>query len=116
MMWFRGALTVPLGILLLLALLMAVVVLEINATLLTPGYYTKRLRDADVYEFVLRDVMTSALNEARALDIEQLPEELEGNPLVTLDLSTEEVVKSVNRAVPRDWIQSIVEQMQIDLT
>lgn len=111
MIWLRRALTVPLGILLLLTLLLALVVLQVNATFLTPGYYTEELRKADIYEFMLQDVMTSALDEARALDIEQLPEELEGNPLVTLGLSTEEVVASINRAVPPEWIQSIVEQI-----
>ena len=55
--------------------------------------------------------MTSALDEARELDAEDLPEQLDENPLVTVGLSTEEIVSSINRAIPPEYLQDIVEQV-----
>ena len=111
MIWLRRILTIPLGLVLLLLLLVALVVLQVGGAFLEPGYYPKLLRKSNAYEFLLVDVMTSALDEARELDKEDLPEELDENPLVTLGLSTEEIVSSINRAIPPDYVQDIVEQV-----
>ena len=35
---------------------------------------------------------------------------LKRNPLVSLDLSTEEIVSSLNRAIPPKWVESVVDQ------
>ena len=110
MIWLRRLLTIPLGIILLVLLALALILLQLSETLLSPAYYPKTLRQADLYEFALVDLTTSALEEARALDRESLPQELEENPLVTLDLSTEDVVASLNRAVPPEWLQGLVEE------
>ena len=111
MIWLRRILTIPLVLVLLLLLLVALVIQEVGGTFLDPGYYPKLLRKSNAYEFLLVDVMTSALDEARELDKEDLPEELDENPLVTLGLSTEEIVSSINRAIPPDYVQDIVEQV-----
>ena len=111
MIWLRRILTIPLVLALLLLLLVALVVLQVSGTFLDPDYYPKLLRESDAYEFLLVDVMTSALEEARELDEEDLPEEFEENPLVTLGLSTEEIVSSINRAMPPEYVQDIVEQV-----
>ena len=111
MIWLRRFLTVPLGLVLLLLLFVALVLLQVGDTFLDPGYYTKELKKANFYEFALVDVTTSALNEARRLDASSFHEDLEENPLVTAGLSTEEIVSSLNRAVPPDWVQGLVEQV-----
>ena len=84
MIWLRRILTIPLVLVLLPLLLVALVVLQVSGTFLDPDYYPKLLRESDAYEFLLVDVMTSALEEARELDDEDLPEEFDENPLVTL--------------------------------
>ena len=104
-------LTIPLVLVLLPLLLVALVVLQVSGTFLDPDYYPKLLRESDAYEFLLVDVTTSALDEARELDEEDLPEELDENLLVTLGLSTEEIVSSVNRAMPPEYVREIVEQV-----
>ena len=111
MIWARRILTIPLGLLLLVLILVTLVVLQISGSFLDHDYYSAELRKADVYEFALVDVLTLALDEARQLEGEDLPDEFEDNPLVTSGLSTEEIVASVNAAIPPDWVQSIVEQV-----
>ena len=100
MIWVRRALTVPLGILLLFVLGAAIAIVEVGDTFLDPGYYPRALRDANFYEFVMVDVPTSALNEARQIDGDTLPERFDENPLVTLGLSTDDIVASLNTALP----------------
>ena len=111
MIWLRRILTIPLVLALLLLLLVALVVLQVSGTFLNPDYYPELLGESDAYEFLLVDVMTSALDEARELDEEDSPEELDENLLVTLGLSTEEIVSSINRAIPPKYVQEIVEQV-----
>ena len=93
-MWVRRVLTIPLGVLVFVLLFVALVTLEISDTFLDPGYYPRELRKASIYEFVMVDLTTSAINEARQLNGEALPEGFDGNPLVNLGLSTEDVVTS----------------------
>ena len=111
MIWVRRALTVPLGILLLFVLGAAIAIVEVSDTFLDPGYYPRELRDANFYEFVMVDVPTSALNEARQIDGDTLPERFDENPLVTLGLSTDDIVASLNTALPPEWLQGVVEQV-----
>ena len=84
--------------------------MQANDSLLDPGYYKRELRKANIYEFALVDVATEGLNEARRLSVEDLPDRLDRNPLVTVDLSTTEIVSSINRALPPAWVQDQVEQ------
>ena len=93
-------------------LLAAVTALEINGTFLDPDFYPQELREANIYEFALVDVTTTALEEGRTLTPEDLgTAKLDENPLVTIGLTTEEIVSSLNRAIPPEWVQSVVEQL-----
>ena len=111
MIWIRRLFTIPLGLALLVLLLLAVVLLEVSDTFLNPDYYPEELRKANIYEFALVDLATSYLVEARKLEGDSLPEGFDENPLVTIGLSNEEIVSSLNRAIPPAWVQSIVEQV-----
>ena len=92
-------------------LLVTLVVLQVGGSFLDPDYYPKELRKANVYEFALGDLLTSALDEARQVEGEDLPQGLDENPLTTSGLSTADIVTSVNTAIPPEWVQSIVEQV-----
>ena len=87
---------------------LALIAVQANDSLLDPGYYKRELRKANIYEFALVDVATEGLNEARRLSVEDLPDRLDRNPLVTVDLSTTEIVSSINRALPPAWVQDQV--------
>ncbi len=111
MILVRRLLTIPLGIFLFVFILLAVVFLQASGSFLDPGYYVKELRKANVYEFLLVDLVRSGLDEARELDSEDFTtEKLDENPLVTLGLSTDDIASSINTAIPPEWVQSLVEE------
>ena len=111
MLWLRRTLTFPLGLLLFVLLLVSLIVQQVTGTFFNPTFYTDELRDANFYEFVLVDVMTSAIDESRELNGETLPSELDENPLVTLGVPTEDIVSSLNKAVPPEWVQFVTEHL-----
>ena len=114
MIWLRRLFTLPLGVVFFVLLLVTLVLLQVSAMFLNPDFYTEELRDAEVYDFVLDDLLTTFVDEARAKDADEFNStfntELEENPFVTASLTTPQIVSSVRRAVPPDWIQGIVEQ------
>ena len=107
MIWIGRLFSIPAGLVFFVLLLLTLVILEINGTFLDPDYYTEELRKADIYEFALSDLLISALDEARD---QAPPEGLDENLLVSSSLSTDDIVASVNRAVPPEWVQGLVEQ------
>ena len=68
MIWIRRTFVIPLALVFLVVFLTGMVVQRINGTLLDADFYTKQLREADVYTFALNDLLTSAIDEARAKD------------------------------------------------
>ena len=111
MIWVRRGLTVPLGVILFVLMLGALTILQVSQTFMNPGFYIERLRKENIYEFILDDLATVALDDARELDPKRIAKDLDENPLVTSGLSTEEIVSSVNRAIPPAWVQAQVEQV-----
>ena len=109
--WTRRIVALPLFLLVFVLLLAALVVLQVNDNLLDPGFYPEELEDAGVYEFVLNDLAISFLNDFRALEGDSLPKQLDENPLVTTGLSSEEIVRSLNRGIPPEWVKGIVEEV-----
>ena len=109
MIWVRRILTLPFGVALLVLLLLAVVLLQVSDTLLSPDFYRNRLREVDIYRFALNELATSALDESRQLPASRFHPDLDENPLVTSGLTTEDLVSSLNRAFPPEWVQDLVE-------
>ena len=107
MIWLGRVVSIPVGIVFFLLVLVSLVLLQVNSTFLNPDFYTEELRKADIYEFVLADLLTSAIDESREIDP---PEGIDENPLITSGISTQEIVSSINRALPPEWVQEQVEQ------
>ncbi|HBJ30082.1 MAG TPA: hypothetical protein DDY93_01770, partial [Dehalococcoidia bacterium] len=99
------------GIALFASLLVAVVLLEVNDSFLNPQFYSDTLRDADIYNFALNDLPRSALDEARLIAPQDIDPSLDENPLVSSGLTTGDLVAALNRALPPEWVQSVVEQV-----
>ena len=110
-MVIKRLLTIPIGIVFFLSLLITLVVLEVNSTFMDVDFYPEQLRKADIYNFLLVDLLTSGLDEAREIRGDDLPEGLEENPLVVSKLSTGRIVSAVNRTLPPEWVQEQVEQL-----
>ena len=102
----KGFLAAILVILLTPLLAFALLVFEIDATLLSSDFYKERLRNANAYDFLLNNVATSALQEARALPP---PAGMTENPLNATGLSTERIVNALNRALPPGWLRKQTE-------
>ena len=109
MIWIGRLISIPLGLVFFALLLVTLVFLEVNDTFLDPDFYPEELRKANVYEFVLVDLLTTALDERRVQESRSASEAAEETPLMTSGLSTEEIVSSINRAVPPEWVQGLVE-------
>ena len=94
---------VALGIVFVALLLTSLVLVRLNDTLLDPRYYPDRFERHGLYQFVMVDVLTSALDEAREVEPEFLDAGFRQNPLVTSGLSTRQIAEAVHRALsPRD--------------
>ena len=111
MIWVRRALTLPLGIFLIVLVLLALILLQVSDTFIKPSYYSNELDKADIYEFLLVDLLTSALDDARELEPGEFGSRLDSNPLVSSGLTTEDIVSSINRALPPQFVQEQVEQV-----
>lgn len=108
MIWIGRIISIPLGLLLLVLLLLTLFTMQVSDTFLNPSYYTEQIVEADLYEFALNDLLTSALDETRDLPPSEFS--LDENPIKTSGLSTERIVEAINRAVPPEYIQDLVEQ------
>ncbi len=110
-MVIRRLLIIPTGIVFFVSLLITLVVLEVNASFMDVDFYPEQMRKADIYNFLLVDLLASGLDEAREIKGDDFPEGLEENPLVVSKLSTERIVSGVNRTLPPEWVQEQVEQL-----
>ena len=115
MIWVRRALTVPLGLLLFVLVLVALILLQVSDSFIKPSYYAEVLDEANIYEFVLVDLLTSALDEARALEPAEFGDGIDSNPIVSSGLTTDDIVSSINRALPPEFLQQQVEQVLDEL-
>ena len=118
MIWLRRAIAVPVGMLLLPALMALLMFQGVHSTLLSPDFHASELRKAGVYEFALDDLLTVALDEAREIETGPVTvsiggqdrELLKENPLIASGLSSEDIAASVRRAAPPEWVWGIAEQ------
>ena len=79
---------------------------EADAALRSPDFYEDRLLEANVYAFLLNDVATAALEEARDLPP---PAGISTNALNATGLPTERIVESLDRALPPGWLRAQTE-------
>ena len=107
----RRLLTLPLGLLFLVLLILTLVVFRVGETFLEPGFYKEQLAKADLYNFLLDELPRSGIEEMREKEPTFFSDDLEENAVVTLALSTDEIVSSLQTALPPEWLQAQVEQV-----
>ena len=101
----RRTAAVGLGIVFFVALFASLAFVRLNVTLMDPHYYPGRMKTDDVYRFVMVDILTSALDEARQIDAGQFGGDFDPprRALATSGLTTRQMVVAVHRALsPRD--------------
>ena len=130
MIWLGRLLSLPLGVILFVVILLTLIVLQVNDQFLDPDFYPEELRKANVYEFLLGDLLPTALDDWRTYEegiereakerdrgestlaqAEEFAERLNTTPLITSGLTTQDIVSSVNTALPPEWVQGVVEQV-----
>ena len=109
MKWLRRSLAFLLVDLLIMVLTLALASWQINSTFLRSSYYSEVLDQSDVYSFLLTDVPASAVSELRASDSGSGT--LGIKPLEALGIGPQEVVSSINAALPASWVQGVVEHV-----
>ena len=108
MIWLRRIAAVALGVLLLGLLLPTLMLQSVNGTVLNPDFYADRLKDADAYGVVMGSVLTSAVDEARDEDPDEIGVDLRANPVEASGLSTSRVVEAVQRALSPEDLEALV--------
>lgn len=96
----------PLTLLLFILLLVTLLSIQARPTLLNASYYSKVVAEANLYDFLLTDVTSSAVDEARGLNGDYFPGSATQNPLVSLGFSPEAVTSTVNNSFPPLWLRS----------
>ena len=109
----RRFLALVLVLVFLLLFVLTLLAFRINDTVLEADFYTDTLRELDFYNFLYDDAIPAALDDAKekkergeegGLDLEEdLP--------LGLSFTNEEVVSTVKRVLPQDWLQANVEQV-----
>ncbi len=108
MIWLRRTAAVALSVPLLGFVLSALVLQSVNGTFLNPDFYADRLEEADAYGFVMDNVLSSAVDEARDEDPNEAGVELRENPVEASGLSTSQVVEAVQRGLSPQDLEALV--------
>ncbi len=109
MIWLRRVAAGALGVPLLALLLLPTLTLQsVNGTVLNPDFYADRLKEADVYGFVMGSALTSAVDEAREENPNEAGVDLRENPVEASGLSTAQVVEAAQRALSPDDLEALV--------
>ena len=80
MIFARRVMAVLLGGLFLVSLLGALLVLRTSETFLRPEFYPEQFEESGVYRFVMGDVLTSVLDDVRAMEADDSGAGMSGNP------------------------------------
>ena len=108
MIWLRRAGAVALGGPLTAVLLVALMLLSLRGTFLNADFYTDQLEKADVYRFVMEDVLTSVLDDVREREPGELGADLRENPVAESGVSTARIVAAVHRALSPEDLEALV--------
>ena len=111
MIWVRRFFVLPVGAAFLVLLAFALLGARAGATLYEPDFYKRHLDEQDVYGFTLGDLAVAAIEELRSKPADFFSEGREDNPIEELDLSTTDLVNSINGAFPPEWVRGQTEEV-----
>ena len=107
MRWLRRSLAFIMVDFLVLLLMLALAIWQLNSTVLRSSYYSDILDRSGAYNFLLTDVPLTAMGEWNSSRSgEGL---LQDRPLDSLGIPPERVVLSMNAAMPVPWVQGVAE-------
>ena len=103
--WIRRLGAVLVGTAFAVSIAAVLVLQAAHSTVARPGFFADQLKKADAYEFVIEDLLTAVLEDARRLDASEFGGEFEGNPLASSGLTTEQIAGAVRRALSPEDIE-----------
>ena len=108
MIWVRRVGAVVLAFAFAVVLLGVLVGQALTATIARPAFLADQLEKVEVYEFVIDDLLTAILEDARQLDADEFGSDLEENPLVASGLNTEQIAGAVRRALSPEDLEALL--------
>ena len=106
MIWIRRFFGTPIFLLLVVVLQATIFTNQITVRLLNPTYYLEIISSGDLYNFILKDVPKSVLEEGRPQNTSESNDPVW---ILSKNLSNDEIIDSLNRIIPVDWLQSNTE-------
>jgi hypothetical protein len=101
MIWLRRILVIPLVLIFITSFVLLLFVTELNSTLGSPEFYNDQLRRADVYNWIYRDLMPVALDEAEENQASELP--------IPIRVIKDDLVSVTKKTLPPEWLQTQAE-------
>lgn len=87
--------------------MLALAIWQLNSTVLRSAYYSEILERSDAYNFLLADLATTAIGELISSNSGGIS--IADKPLESLGIAPEQVVSSLNVALPVPWVQGVSE-------
>ena len=110
MIWVRRFFVLPVGAAFLVLLALMLFGSRVSATFYDPEFYNRHLGKHDVYGFFLGDLPAVAMEEMRSKPPDYFSVLQPDNLIESLDLSTTDLVDSINRTFPLEWTREQVEE------
>ena len=108
MLALRYVAATVLGLALFVGLFVSLANLGLNRTVLKPDFIPEQLKKADIYRFVMVDLLESAIDDTRTLNPQDYGLRLRANTIEASGLSTQELSDSINGAVsPQDLERTV---------
>ncbi len=107
MRWLRWSLAFLLLGTLVVLFMLAVAIWQLNSTVLRSTYYSEILERSDAYNFLLVDLPTTAIGELSSSKTSGAT--FLDRPLESLGIAPEQVISSLNVALPIPWVQGVSE-------
>lgn len=101
MIWARRFFAVFISVVFIVLFVATMMLLRVNATLLSPDYINDQLRQADFFNFLYDDLAPLAVDE-EIKELDDLP--------FGIELSPTDAISTARQILPPDWIQTNVEQ------
>jgi hypothetical protein len=96
------------GLLFAAALFFGLLMQALSTTLASPAFYPELLERAEVYDFVMTDLVDAVIEDSQQLEPADFGEDFQENPVAASGLTTQEIADALRRAIPPEELEAIV--------
>ena len=113
-LWILRIAAVLAGLLFAAALFFGLLMQALSTTLARPAFYPELLERAEVYDFVMTDLVDALVEDSQQLEPADFGEDFQENPVAASGLTTQEIADALRRAIPPEELEAtlspVVEQ------